>query len=250
MRKVRVVNQDIDKACEGWEYKPGMVQARMVQAGNGRQVIQMRVDLGLLQMEVNGRPDGTRPHGRTTYFAHLQDQARAARKAQQSFALNEEQCQEADREFVMYYHRRICWLALCQYAKAMADADHTLAFMDFVKDHAPGEEYQQAHEQYRAFVVFQRTQAAAALRVEENKPEAAINEVRLGLEKIRAFFEEHDIEEQFEEDGMVQHLNKVETSLREKYKIGATLQEQLEQAIADEDYEKAAELRDLLRRQA
>src|SRR5262245_20874933 len=40
------VKQDIDFILEGWEYKPGMVQARLVQAAGGRQVIQMRVDLG------------------------------------------------------------------------------------------------------------------------------------------------------------------------------------------------------------
>ena len=56
--KVSVVNQDIDGVLEGWEHKPGMVQARMVQARSGRQVIKMRVDLGILQMEVARRPDG------------------------------------------------------------------------------------------------------------------------------------------------------------------------------------------------
>src|SRR5205807_8100917 len=32
-------------------------------------------------------------------------------------------------------------------------ADHTLAFMDFVRDHSPNEEYTEAHEQYRGFVL-------------------------------------------------------------------------------------------------
>ena len=44
------MKQDIDFILEGWELKPGVVQARLVQA-RGRQVIQMRVDLGALQME-------------------------------------------------------------------------------------------------------------------------------------------------------------------------------------------------------
>src|SRR5207244_8327488 len=30
------VNQDIDAAMRGWDYKPGVVQARLVQAGDGR----------------------------------------------------------------------------------------------------------------------------------------------------------------------------------------------------------------------
>jgi len=242
------VNQDIDAALEGWDYKTGMVQARMVEAKEGRKVIQMRVDLGLLQLEVDGRPDGTRPHGCASYFEYLQKQARIAERAEQAFVLSEEQCQEADREFVQFYHRRICWLALRNYARAVADADHTLDFMDFVRDHSPDEDYTQAHEQYRGFVVFHRTQAAAALAVEQNNPEAGIDKIRAGLEKLRAFFAEFGVEDQMEEDGMVQRLREMDQSLRQTHKIETTLQEQLEQAVANEEYETAARLRDALRR--
>src|SRR5207244_3627750 len=160
-------------------------QARLVQAHDGRQGIQLRIDLGALQLETTGRPDGAQPHGHSTYFEYLQEQARLSRKAGRNFALSEEQCQDADREFLQFYHRRMCWLALRQYSRAIRDADHTLAFMDFVKRHAPSKEYLEAHEQYRGFVLFQRTQAAAALQVENNAPEEAINELRQGLEQLR-----------------------------------------------------------------
>lgn len=240
------MNQDIDYILRNWECKPsgGIVQVRMVQARDGRQVLQMRIDLGILQLELQGRPDGAQPHGHDTYLSYLREQARRAGKA---FVLNEEQAQEADREFFQYYQRRMCWLQLRQYAKAVADADHTLAFMDFVKDHSPSEEYTQAHEQYRGFVLFQRTQAAAAMQVEREAPEAAVDEIRQGLDRLRLFFAEFDLEEQMEENDMVQHLRKFEVSLRKDYNIGATLQEQLERAVAEEDYEKAARLRDQLR---
>lgn len=241
------MNQDIDFILQDWEFKPGMVQARLVQSKTGRQVIQMRIDLGVLQIEVSQRPDGSRPHGFSTYFEYLTEQARLVQRTGQSFVLSEEQCQEADREFVQFYHRRICWLALRHYAKALADADHTLAFMTFVARHAPSDEYRQAHEQYRGFVLFQRTQAAAALAVEKEDPAAGIEEIKQGLEKMREFFASYDLEEQMEEDSMVQHLRQVEASLRKEYKIEATLREQLDQAVAEEDYEKAAKLRDALK---
>src|SRR5439155_9071090 len=118
---------------------------------------------------------------------------------------------------------------------------------DFVKGHSPNDDYLHAHEQYRGFVIFQRTQAAAALQVEKSCPEGAVDEIRSGLESLRVFFTAFDMEDDMEEDGMVQHLRKVEKSLREEYKIQATLQEQLAQAIADEDYEKAARLRDAIK---
>ncbi|HEV3257308.1 MAG TPA: UvrB/UvrC motif-containing protein [Gemmataceae bacterium] len=238
------MSQDIDTALGGWEYKPGVVQARLVEAGDSREVIQMRVDLGLLQLETTGRPDGARPFGCATILDHLRKQVRG----RSDFVLSEEQCAEADREFLQFYHRRLCWLALHRFDQAVADADHTLALMDFVRDHSPGDEYTQAHEQYRGFVLFHRTQAAAALAIEQDKPEAAVDAIRAGLEGIRAFYAGFEAEEQMEEDALVRRLREMERLLREKHHIDATLREQLDEAIAREDYERAAQLRDALRR--
>jgi hypothetical protein len=242
------VNRHIDAALQGWTYEPGVVQARLVHGADQRQVIQMRVDLGVLQMETSDRPDGQRPHGFATYFDFLQHEARQAHRQDKAFVMDEDQCQEADREFVQFYHRRISWLALRHYAKAVSDADYTLKFMDFVKGHSPADEYTQAHEQYRGFVTFQRTQGAAALALEQNNPEAAVDEVRRGLESLRVFFAQFDAEERMEEDGMVQHLRRIEKSLRKEHGIEATLQEQLDKAVANEDYEEAARLRDEMRK--
>jgi hypothetical protein len=240
------VSQDIDAALEGWDFKPGMMQARLVPGGDGRQVLQLRVDLGILQLETSDRPDGRRPEGCATYF----DVLRRYALLHPDFVLNEEQCLEADREFVQFYHRRLCWLALHEYARAVADADHTLAFMDLVRDHSPGEEYTQAHERYRGFVLYHRTQAAAALALEHNNAEVAVDEIRAGLARLQEFFSAFQAEEQMEEDGMVKRLREMEQSLRAKHHIGITLREQLDSAVAAEDYETAARIRDALRRRA
>ena len=120
--------------------------------------------------------------------------------------------------------------------------------MDFVREHSPGEEYTQAHEQYRGFVIFQRTQAAAAQAVENDDPERAVDEIQSGLDLLRQFFAAYDAEEQMEEDGMVQQLRKMEKSLRQTHNIDETLREQLARAVANEEYETAARLRDELRR--
>ena len=62
------MTRDIDAALEGWEFQPGIVQARLVVAADQRQVIQMRVDLGVLQMEVGNRPDGERMNSSSIGF--------------------------------------------------------------------------------------------------------------------------------------------------------------------------------------
>jgi hypothetical protein len=241
------MSRDIDTLLRDWDFKPGIVQARVIQARGGREVLQMRVDLGILQLETEGRPDGAEPHGFATYFDYLQNQARLARQSGRRFVLNDEQCEEADREFVQFYHRRVCWLTLRAFARSIADADHTLAFMSFVRDHAPTDEYRLAHEQYRGFVLFHRTQAAAAQSIEGDDPEGAVDAILDGLKRMRTFFAEHDLADQMEEDGMVQQLRKLERSIRELHGIEETLREQLDRAVANEEYETAARLRDELR---
>lgn len=241
------MNHDIDDALAGWDYKPGLVQARMIPALDGRTVLQMRIDLGILQMETTGRPDGTRPHGHPSCLAWLQHLARRAENAGKEFELSEEQCDEADREFLQFYNRRISWLALRNYARALADAEHTLALMDLVRTHSPSEDYTRAHEMYRGFVLFHRTQAAAGLKAERGDVEGAIDALREGLEQIRQYFATTEVESVMEEERILQELRQTEENLRERHGIRETLREQLERAVANEDYESAARLRDALK---
>ncbi len=160
------------------------------------------------------------------------------------YVLSGQECAEADREFVQFYHRRICWLALRKFQQAARDADHTLAFMDFVKQHSPDEDWTLSHEQYRPFVMFHRVQAAALALLEKQGAESAISEINRGLDQFHTLYEQYDAPEKFEEDEMVGRLRELQGSLREHYKVGRTLDEQLADAVASEQYELAARLRD------
>lgn len=236
--------QHIDHILRDWPYDPETVSVRIVTGADQRDVIQMRVDMGVLQLETTGRPDGARPHGNDTYFDYLLGESFRLGK---NFAMDEEQCAEADREFVQFYHRRICWLALRRFSEAVRDADHTLAFMDFCRKHSPDEQWTLSHEQYRPFVLFHRTQAAALAELDDGQgPELAVQAINEGLERIRKVFEEFEAEEHFEDDDLVERLVDLRESLRDHYNVGRTLQERLAEAIEQEQYELAAALRDEL----
>ena len=236
---------DIDHILRKWTFDPSNVNVRLLELAN-REVLQMRVDMGVLQLEIDGRPDGGRPDGATTYFDLLRQNAMSA---EQKFVLSEKECVEVDREFVQFYHRRICWLQLKEFDRAVRDADHTLALMDFCKVHSPDDEWPIPHEQSRPFFFYHRTQAAALtqLAVEDTEgAERAIEEVNLGLKSLRQLFLDYEAEEQFDEDELVQRLIEFRDNLREKYSVGQTMNEQLAAAIQNEDYELAADLRDQL----
>jgi hypothetical protein len=246
--------KDIDNILQQWPFDPQSVNVRMLELAQ-RSVLQMRVDMGVLQMEIEGRPDGHKFDGLKTYFDFLKQKSQ---KDSDDLELDDDTCMEIDREFVQFYHRRVCWLQLKEFSKAVKDADHTLKLMDFCKTHSPDEQWTVSHEQYRPFVLYHRTQAAALshLNAEDEAEEiitsdreaveTAIEEVNVGLTKLYDLFIEYDAEDQYEEDDLVMRLRELREGLRDKYDIGSTLNERLAKAVEDEDYELAAQLRDEL----
>jgi hypothetical protein len=236
--------RDIESLLRSWEFRPGEVTARIIKTRSGREALQMRIDMGVVQMETDLRPDGQRPHGAETYYDYLVGEAIREGEA---FRLSKEQCVEADREFAQFYQRRLCWLSLREYRRAARDADHSLAFMDFVREHSPDEEWTLTHEQYRPFVLFHRVQASALAALEEHGPEAAIGEINSGLEAFRKLFARYDAADQFEDDELVKRLREMRESVRQRYEVGRTLSEQLADAVKSEDYELAAKIRDRIR---
>jgi len=234
--------QHLDHLLSRWVFDPNTLNSRMVKGRDGRDVIQMRVDMGVLQLETTGRPDGAQPNGCETYLDYLQ----GVLLIDPDRKLSEGECGEVDREFMQFYHRRICWLRLQYYQRAVMDADHTLRLMDVSDKMSPDEEWTGTHEQYRPFVLFHRTQAAALAQLDETSAEVAVEEINSGLATIRTFFNKHEAEEHFEDDELVVRLVELRESLRNEYSVGKTLLERLTEAVEQERYELAAELRDQL----
>ncbi|MEM9367181.1 MAG: UvrB/UvrC motif-containing protein [Planctomycetota bacterium] len=231
----------LDDYLSEWDFDPQSLNVRMIKGHDGRDLLQMRVDMGILQLEVSGRPDKASVHGFESCVEWLQ-----LRKDNEP--LDEAGCADVDREFMQFYHRRICWLHLQYYHRAVMDADHTLRLMDLSSETSPDEEWTASHEQYRPFVLFHRTQAQALGYLEDEAPEDAISAINEGLETMRSFFAKHEAEEHFEEDDLVQRLTEMRESMRSQYDVGKTLHEQLAAAVEEEQYELAARLRDELTR--
>ena len=83
---------DISHILKKWPYRPGEVTARRISGRDGREKIQLRLDLGLLQMEASGRPDGERPHGFESLLAYHENRLQRHRDqhgGDEGFSLDE-----------------------------------------------------------------------------------------------------------------------------------------------------------------
>lgn len=252
------MSTDLTKAFHDWPHYPGSDERnlRCVRGDDGRLKIQVRVHCGLFQWEYEGRPDGRTPYGCPNlldyYTSCIQ---KLERQHGDDLELDKQQIQEINQEITDYYQRRVLFFRLGEYDRARTDAEHSLALMDLLRDHATDPEVVAEHEQYRPAVLMDRTRAEAMSRCQHGAYMEAMQEIDRGVAEIAGFFRTHRRSDLIAQSLEVASLHELKHQLREAYDIPLSNQEVLDglreeqaKAIADEDYERAARLRDEITR--
>ncbi len=54
---------DLTELLRSWKFEPGKLNVRLITGRDGTEKLQIRLDLGVLQMNLDGRPDGLEPAG-------------------------------------------------------------------------------------------------------------------------------------------------------------------------------------------
>src|SRR5439155_1942079 len=120
----RSASKDITPVLRGWDFEPGTINVRKVSGIDGQPKLQMRLDLGLLQMEMNGRPDGVRPHGHDSLLEYFESQLKDHSErngTELGFHLTHDQCRSLREEAYMYYQRYISLFVLEDYQGVLRD---------------------------------------------------------------------------------------------------------------------------------
>ena len=189
------MGKDIQPLLDDWQYDPEKLCVRRIKGEDGHEKIQLRIEMGILQMDISGRPDGQRPHGSASLLSFYQQQALESKGSEdddEGFLLDVEACMSLQMEALQYYHRRISFLELGEYKRAQEDAGRNLELFDFVNEYAADEEDRIVLEQYRPFVIGHRVRAAVLQNLEEENFDLALGEIEDGIEEIRGFFKEFD----------------------------------------------------------
>jgi hypothetical protein len=243
--------KDIGPVLSGWEYEAGSINVRKVPGLDGREKLQMRLDLGLLQMEVTGRPDGQRPRGCESLLDYFENQLTKHRRQSgttSGFQLSADDCQQLREEAVMYYHRYLSLFILGDFPGVVRDTARNLRVLDFCGEFATDDHDRFVLEQYRPYIIMMNTRAKASLQFKDEQFNKALHTVTEGLDQIREFFIRFGQEEVFDKSSEVKILKRFARNIRKKLPIDPVerLQHKLQRAIKREDYEEAARLRDLI----
>jgi hypothetical protein len=243
------MSDDLEPILRDWPHESGKVKVRKIIGRDGRMKVQLRLDLGVIQMNLEGRPDGERPHGFESLLAYQQHLAEQAETAGEPFHLTADDCGDLQQEGIQYYHRYVSLFHLHDYPSVVRDTERNLALIDFVAEFAEGDDIVESFEQFRPYVLMIRTRAKASMLLDEGDLDGALREVAAGREQILEAYlllGKEDAEEPCPE---VVHLDEWAEELRTQQPVSRVdrLRRELQAAIDDEAYERAAEIRDAIR---
>jgi hypothetical protein len=241
--------RDLRSILEGWEYEAGKISVRKIIGRDGREKIQTRIDLGVLQLECAGRPDGQRPRGYESLFEYHESRLREhadVSGSDEDFVLSPEDCRELRHEAYLYYQRYLSLFVLEEYEGVERDTARNLRLVEFCERYAATEADRGALRRQRAYVLMMHTRARAYQGLAAGRCEQALRIVDDGLAGVEALSGDET-----EETPHASELKTLQTLRREILEklpdnAPAKLLVELECAVQVEDYERAAELRDLL----
>src|SRR6478672_7983126 len=186
---------DLNSLLKDWPHEFGSIKVRKVAGLDGREKLQLRIDLGLLQMEMEGRPDGQRPHNCESYLLYHQRRALRAAERGEEYELTSEQCGELQQEGIQYYHRYLSLFQINEFEDVIRDTQRNLDLFEFVAKHVDRDELIWSFQQFRPYVLMMNTRAKASILLGQGRFADAMGEIERGRDAIQEFFQQSSFPE-------------------------------------------------------
>jgi hypothetical protein len=254
------MSDDISKILEDWHYNPDAPTVRIIRGDDGREMVQLRIDLGLLQMAIDGRPDGQRPKGCESwleYYRRGQERHDTAHPDSAPFQLDVEACRRLWSEGIQYYHRYVSFWHLKRFDLCARDTRRNLELFAFVREYGPGDRAKMQFDQWRPYVLMMHARAVATPLAEVGQIAEALAPVESAIDEILEFLDQYGQSDRADESAELADLRRWREELLSRQSPDKEagepadiedLRRRLQEAVASEEFEEAARLRDAIRR--
>jgi len=240
---MRTDGNQLDAILTSWRFDEAD-NVRRVRVEDDREVIQVRLPLGIEQYEIQGRPDGHRPYDKESWYHVYQE---LAEQSPSEFCMDDERFERLKDECLLYYYRYLLFFQMQEYEFCARDTLRNLEVLDFVGQHCT-EEQITTLEQYRPYMLRMHVMARALDRLQDG---GGVGEALQLVDKGRRAIEnlpELDVSRIFtvERRNSLRVLTDFHRQLSELGPLSPRqrLEQQLTQAVDAEEYEEAAKLRD------
>ncbi len=238
---------DLTQSLQEWPWRPGKLDVRRFQGVDGRVLIQVRVELGILQMEADGPPAGVDGSEVQPEVTPMQPVAASNRETQSLLDLNA----VTQLASVMSQRRQrgLACAMLEDWMRARRDAEDNVRALDLVAARAADVGDRKRFEPWRPHELAMIARADAAMAIASGRRDLAKAALENGLLRVHGSLQKqgqsHQAEASPESTLLRALLDAITLKLPASQRV--ELERRLQQAVLAENYELAAILRDELR---
>ncbi len=239
------MSQDISNILNEWEYEEGK-NIRIIHTDSGRDVIQVRETMGISQCELDGRPDGKNIPCFSTFLELILSREK---KEKCSFYLSCEDIKNLESENKLFYYRYLLCFQINDYARVVRDTEHNLAICRIIDLYCDSKDVRTNVLQYKPFLVKMNAISRAMISLQKNIKILAKQILESAVITLRSMPEINSSVFILEKSRSIDYLESAIKHLdaeKKCFTVDVLLRE-LDSAVALENYEKAAELRDKIK---
>lgn len=242
---------NLSHILNSWPYNERN-NVRFVRNEDGSELMEIRLPLGIEQYSLSGRPDGQKPEGGDNLLEVYQKREEAIRQSGGVLILSDEDFRALREESLLYYYRYLILFQLGYYRRVIRDTNHNLNICLLVDQYYQSDEGKELL-QYRPYILRINAISNAMVYLAEGREDRANEALRKGITDIEDL--PHIDSQVFEIEksrsirllvDVIRQVQRAHTKIGEKA-FKASLAEELGRAVATENYERAALIRDQLK---
>ena len=246
------MREDIGPLLRHWPYSQDNSIRKIIDQ-DGTEKIQVRVDQGafqgILQMELDGRPDGRTPRNTPYVLDHFRNKLEEhiqKSETESGFQLSSKHSRELFDESRQIYERYVFLLQIQDYDRVIRDTERNMDMFRFINRYAATEKDRMNLEKWWPYVLRIHAIARVMIATESEDYASGINIIRDVLDKIKNLVEVDAEEFAIEKKRSIKALTELLEELEQKRPLteAERLKKELLEAIDREEFERAAELRD------
>lgn len=247
------VSDDISGILRNWEFDPEN-PIRIITGKDGREVLQVRQPLGIEQYEMDGRPDGKRPFGKESFLEMVQERLsqHILNHANDSeFNISHEDFLIMQNEGILFYYRYLQLFQVGDFERTARDTNHNLQICELVEKYCEDQEDPKIILQYKPYILRMHAISDAMLSLHRNLKTIAKQTLESAITTINEMSDIDTPAFKFEKIRSLSYLKSALQQIGNNAGSSASgpldkLRGELEVAVEEEDYERAAQLRDRL----
>lgn len=241
---------DLRDLLRDWEFDP-QHNIRVLSDKDGREIMQVRLPLGVEQYEMDGRPDGKRPHNcESALDFYLARHGRMTAEGRGSeFILKASECAELMEEGTVYYYRYLHLFQIGDWKRTARDTTRNIVLFDLLKRYAERPEDRVAMEKWRPYLLRMDGVALTMIELGKKNYGRAMDIAQQATRNIRGLADVDDESFRFEKQRSLDALDALIVQIAKSRPLSEEerLESEMNKAVASEEFEKAAELRDKIR---